>query len=73
MNKKIEVPAIGKIYKVISGPYKGFIGECVSYDAGKVILPIILQDKEWNTRAVMLNEVEVIESGKSDISRLQQN
>lgn len=66
------VPMIGKVYKVISGCYVGFQGECISYDMNSD-LPIILQDGKWNSRAVKIDEVELIDSNQSDISRDQKN
>lgn len=65
-------PFIGKVYKVVSGRYAGFQGKCVSYDI-KNKLPLILQDSEWNSRAVKIEEVELISSNNSDISRDQKN
>lgn len=69
-----NIPFVGKKYKVISGHYTGFIGECVSYDLESP-LPVILQDEEYNGCAVTINEIEVIEneSIKQDISHLQKN
>lgn len=66
-----NMPFIGKSYKVIFGVYSGFQGECVSYDL-ESDLPIILQDKNYNIRAVRVNEVMVIDNdSRADISRLQ--
>ena len=67
------VPFIGKKYKVISGHYKGFEGNCVSYDL-EHDLPVILQDANWNGAAVRLNEIELVSSDNGkDISHLQKN
>jgi hypothetical protein len=51
------IPIIGKWYKVISGPYLDFVGECVSYRL-EHDLPVILQDLDFNGRAVRMNEIE---------------
>ena len=40
------------------GPYKGFQGEIVSFDFTKD-LPVILQDGEYNCRAVRLDEIVI--------------
>lgn len=69
---KTDIAFIGKKYKVISGHYKGFIGTCVSYDL-RERLPIILQDENWNGRAVKASEVECIDNKSMDISRTQKN
>ena len=67
-----QVPFVGNTYKVISGPYNGFEGKCVSCDLESG-LPIILRDEEWNTRAVKINEVELVGYNNPDITRTQQN
>jgi transcription antitermination factor NusG len=54
---KTNIPIKGKFYKVISGPYEGFVGEAVSVDMEKG-LPVILQDLEYNARAVNVSEIE---------------
>ena len=50
-------PIIGKWYKVIHGRYEGFVGECVSFDFNNA-LPIMLQDLEYNTKAVKPDEIK---------------
>jgi hypothetical protein len=47
----------GKFYKIISGPYIGFVGECVGIDFTSS-LPVILEDMEFNAKAVKLEEIE---------------
>lgn len=66
----IIVPAVGKRYEVVSGPFTGFIGECISYDL-QSDLPVILQDENWNSKAVKISELKVIKNGKTDISNGQ--
>lgn len=65
-------PFIGKQYKVISGVHNGFCGECVSYDLDSK-LPVILQDKNWNTKAVKVDEIEEYKSNRIDINQEQKN
>lgn len=69
---KTDIPFIGKIYKVINGAYAGFVGECVSYDL-ESDLPVILTDKNWNSRAVKLDEIRVVDIVDTDISNTQRN
>lgn len=52
-----QYPIKGKFYKVIAGPYKDFIGECVGIDL-KSSLPVILEDMNFNSRAVKIEEIE---------------
>lgn len=69
----IEMPFIGKRFKVISGPYKDFVGKCVSYDL-EHDLPVILQDDNWYGAAVRLHEIESIDfDNKIDLSQTQKN
>ena len=68
----LEIPMIGRKYEVTFGPYKGFIGECVSYDLENN-LEVILQDENFNPRAVKATEIKLLEKINSDISREQQN
>jgi hypothetical protein len=52
-----KAPAlIGRRYTVISGPYKGFLGKCVSTEDDSA-LPVILQDGKYNVRAVKIEEI----------------
>jgi hypothetical protein len=54
---KVKYPIKGKIYKVVKGIYKGFIGECVGLEMNNE-LPVILQDFEFNGCAVMFDEIK---------------
>lgn len=68
-----NLPFIGKKYKVISGCFEGFIGKCVSYDL-EHDTPVILQDEQWNSKAVRLYEIEPIRNNdETDISNLEKN
>lgn len=58
------IPVIGRTYLVVSGPYKDFIGKCVSYDL-ESDLPIILQDENFRGAACKLNEVKSLSPYKS--------
>jgi hypothetical protein len=71
----METIRVGKWYRVIDGAYKGFIGECISYNLSHD-LPIILQDMEFNSKAVRINEIESTTrqpSGKIDIDNTEKN
>jgi len=61
----IEIPFIGKRYKVIAGPYLGFEGQCVSIDL-RQNLPVILQDDKWNSKAVRVKEIQLIGDGDTE-------
>jgi hypothetical protein len=52
-----KYPIKGKFYKVISGPYIGFIGECVGINLNSD-LPVILEDMDFRAKAVKLIEIE---------------
>lgn len=52
-----DYPIKGKWYKVIKGPFKDFVGECVSFDMNKG-LPVILEDMSFQSRAVKLDEIQ---------------
>ena len=71
---EIEVPVIGATYKVIKGAYEGFVGACINIDL-KHSLPVILQDNNWNTKAVRVSEIERVEidAEKLDIPQEQKS
>ena len=58
MKIKIDYPIKGRWYKIIKGRYKGFIGECVGIDLLNE-LPVILEDMDFNGKAVKLDEIEI--------------
>jgi len=67
-------PIVGKFYKVVIGPHKEFIGECISFDINHD-LSVILQDLRFNGAAVRLSEIEetLRQPGGKDISNEQKN
>lgn len=67
-----EIPFVNRWYKVISGAYNGFIGKCVSYDMTQDLPVILLDEKDYSSRAVRLNEIEAI-TDNGNISREQKN
>lgn len=71
---KNQFPIKGKFYKVIKGPYAGFIGECVNVRFESP-LPVILEDMGFNGKACRLDEIE--ENAKQpqglDISNPEKN
>lgn len=67
----LEIPQIGKMYRVLNS---GFIGECVSYDLENDLEVILTNKNTWESKAVKLTEIELIEDGSvGDISNLQKN
>jgi transcription antitermination factor NusG len=54
-------------YKVINGPYKGFVGTCVSVDMHNNYQVILVDDKA-NGRACKVEEIEININNEAKIS-----
>lgn len=67
----LEIPQVGKIYRV---SLTGFIGKCVSYDLEHDLEVILINEETWESKAVRLTEIELINDDSfGDISNLQKN
>ena len=67
-----EIPFINRYYKVVGGTYIGFVGKCVSYNLNHDLPVILLDEKDYSSRAVRLNEIEAI-TDNGNISIEQKN
>ena len=66
MKKAVNtIPIVGIWYHVIDGPYKGFIGICVSVHLDRD-LPVILNDLNFNGKAVKAEEIKKTVAQPSD-------